>query len=137
VIERYGADSGFTLRDAVARSMLNQGVRLGLLKRYDEAIAVYDELSTRFADDPEPAVRARAAKALSNKGHLLGALGRNDEALALYDEVVARYGGEDPDDEIDEALALALFDTPGIPSLTPRFRPNFACVRPTGAYHPR
>jgi hypothetical protein len=50
------------------------------LNRPAEAIAVYDDLVTRFGEASEPAVRAQVVRALFNKGVRLGQLDRPAEA---------------------------------------------------------
>jgi TolA-binding protein len=88
-------------------ALFNKGVTLRQLDRSNEAIAVYDEVVARFADDPASAVREQAAMALVNRGVRLGQLDRSDEAIAVYDEVVARFA-DDPDPAVREAVATAL-----------------------------
>jgi tetratricopeptide (TPR) repeat protein len=83
------------------------GVLCGLLGRSDDAIAVYDEVIARFADDPTPAVREQIARALVNKGVTLGELGRSADAIAVYDEVIARFA-EDPPPALREPVAMPL-----------------------------
>jgi cellulose synthase operon protein C len=93
--------------EAASIGLFYLGVLYGLLERNDEAIAVYDKVVARFADDPAPAVREQAAKALFNKGVTLRQLDRGDEANPVYDEVVARFA-DDPDPAVREAVATAL-----------------------------
>jgi tetratricopeptide (TPR) repeat protein len=80
------------LRELLACTLVNQGIRLGELERHDEAIAVYDGVVSRYGTAIEPALREQVAVALLNKGVALGELGRGDEELAVYDDIVSRYG---------------------------------------------
>jgi hypothetical protein len=48
--------------------MLNKGATLGELDRSEEALAAYDEVVSRFGDDPAPALRELVAEAMVNNG---------------------------------------------------------------------
>ncbi|HEX9732648.1 MAG TPA: AAA family ATPase, partial [Thermoanaerobaculia bacterium] len=93
--------------EPVARALFNKGFRLGALDRSAEALAVYDEVVSRYGQRQEPALAERVAKALVNKGFRLGALDRSAEALAVYDEVVSRYG-QRQEPALAEQVAKAL-----------------------------
>jgi tetratricopeptide (TPR) repeat protein len=86
---------------------VNEGVRLGELRRYEKAIAVYDEVLAQFGRAPEPALCELVAKALVNKGDMLDALGRYKAAIAVYDKVLARFG-DDPEPALRQLVAKAL-----------------------------
>jgi len=79
------------VQEKIATALFNKGVTLGDLDRSEEAIAVYDDAVSRFADARELAFRERVAMALFNKGFRLGTLGRKEEAIAVYDDVVNRF----------------------------------------------
>ena len=86
------------LRILVSKALFNKGLALGSLGRSEEAIAVYDEVVSRFGDAEEPELRDPVASALGNKGVVLGILGRDEEAIAAYDDVVSRFGdAEEPE----------------------------------------
>ena len=80
------------LREAVARALVNKGVRLGALDRSAEEVAVYDDLLARFGTATELPLREAVAEALVNKGITLGALDRSAEEIAVYDDLLARFG---------------------------------------------
>lgn len=90
-ISNRGTDEP-SLRERVAKALVNKGITLGDLNRCEEAIAVYDEVVRRLDEASEPALHEHVAKALYNKGFSLGALNRNEEEIATYDEVVRRFG---------------------------------------------
>ncbi|MDO9294367.1 tetratricopeptide repeat protein [Bradyrhizobium sp.] len=91
------------------RSRIEEGSRLGALGRSEEAIAVYDEVVSRFGAAEEPVLREGVARALVEKGSKLGALGRSEEAIAVNDEVVSRFGdAEQP--ALREQVGRALFN---------------------------
>ena len=73
-------------------ALFNKGITLGQMGKSDEEIAVYDEMTKRYGDDPEAGVRERVVNALVNKGIALDLMGENEKAIAVYDEVVKRYG---------------------------------------------
>jgi len=106
VIGEFGNSKG-TLLLEVARAMVCKGRRLHQLNRFDEAIAVYDEIVARYADADEAELRETVAMAMVNKGLTLGQLNRFDEAIAIYDEVVERYADAD-EAELREQVARAM-----------------------------
>ena len=57
------------MREQVARALNSKGYTLGqqLSNRPDEEIGAYDEVVSRYAEDPSPAVREQVAKALIGK----------------------------------------------------------------------
>ena len=55
----------------IATSLMSAGVALGKLNRSEEAIAVYDEVVSRYGSAPEAALRELVANALNNKGFAL------------------------------------------------------------------
>ncbi|HEX9732192.1 MAG TPA: AAA family ATPase, partial [Thermoanaerobaculia bacterium] len=93
--------------EPVAKALFNRGVSLGALDRSAEALAVYDEVVSRYGQRQEPALAEQVATALFNKGFCLGALDRSAEELAVYDEVVSRYG-QRQEPAIAEQVASAL-----------------------------
>jgi tetratricopeptide (TPR) repeat protein len=78
--------------ERVAMALRSKGLRLGTLENKEAAIAVYDELLSRFADSTEPAIRAEMAMAMRSKGLLLGSLDRGQEEIEVYDELMRRFG---------------------------------------------
>src|SRR5260370_307258 len=90
-----------------SRAMVNVGLLLGQLGRFEEEVEVYDEVVARFGDAPEPAPREQVAKALVNKSIMLGELGRFEEEVEVYDEVVARFG-DAPEPAMRAWVAMAL-----------------------------
>jgi hypothetical protein len=75
-----------------AKGLVDNGVRLGMLGRSEEAIAVYDDLLTRFGAATEVPVRQQVATALVYKASKLRMLGRSEEEIAVYDDLLARFG---------------------------------------------
>jgi tetratricopeptide (TPR) repeat protein len=54
-----------------ARALVNKGVALAALNRNEEAIALYDEVISRFSTATQPALQEQVARALVNKGSRL------------------------------------------------------------------
>jgi tetratricopeptide (TPR) repeat protein len=98
--------------DSEAARLLNEGISLGKRGRYEEAIAIYDELVARFGAATEPALREHVAGALLNKGFSAGALNRNEWAIAVYDELVVGFG-TDTEPALREHVAEALLSKGG------------------------
>ncbi|WP_298619986.1 hypothetical protein [uncultured Zoogloea sp.] len=88
---RRAADMQDSPAEAAAKALFNAGVALGELWRTDEAIATYELVDARYANDTAPALREHVAIALINKGNTLGQLGHFERAIATYDLVSARY----------------------------------------------
>ena len=97
------------LQEQVAKALVRKGFVLGTLGKSEEAIAVYDDAMSRFADAQEPAFRELVAKALFNKGFALGTLGRSEEAIAVYGDAVSRFA-DAREPAIRELVAKALFN---------------------------
>ena len=89
-VDAFARANTSTTPEISAIGLYNKGVTLGVLGRWEEEIAVYDELIARDADCDELALRESVAKALVNKGVALRILGRSEEAIAVYDELIAR-----------------------------------------------
>ncbi len=93
---------------ALAKALLLKGVILGQLARFEDELATYDDLLSRFGDSPEPALRNQVAKALFNKGVTLGQLNRPQEDIAVYDEIIRRFD-ESPEPALRQQVAMAMF----------------------------
>ncbi len=77
---------------------------LGQLGRNEDAIAVFDDVISRFDGGDELALRRPVAIALFRK---LAQLGRSEEAIAVYDDVIALFG-EETELVLREQVASAL-----------------------------
>lgn len=97
----------------VARILVGQGSTLGQLKRFEDEIAVYDEVMRRFGGASGPALRVPVANALVNKGITLVQLGRPADAIAVYDEVIRRFGEAAEAAEAGEAVDPVLLELAG------------------------
>jgi len=75
-----------------AAALVNKGAALVQLRRFEEAIMVYDDVVSRFGKRQEVPLLAMVAAALVNKGVALGELKRQEDAIAVYDDVVSRFG---------------------------------------------
>ncbi|HEX9886164.1 MAG TPA: MarR family transcriptional regulator [Longimicrobiales bacterium] len=62
--------------EQVAKALVNKGLRLDTLGRYEEAMEIYDDVVRRFGERPEGEFAELVAMALSNKGLTLASLGR-------------------------------------------------------------
>ena len=107
VLDQRGAADP-RVQESVARALAKKGVILGLLKKLDEAILVYDELLRRFNDSPEPALREQVVRTLVNKGVAFGQLNRPNQAIDIYDTVLQRFS-DDPTPTIRLKVATALY----------------------------
>ncbi len=79
---------GFQVKEVrIAQSLFNAGVVLGQLNRSEEAIAVYDDVVSRYGNKPKAELRKQVARALNGKGFEL--LCRAKES---WGDEVARLG---------------------------------------------
>jgi len=83
-LEALSAAARSTQPELGAHALYNKGVTLGQLDRSEEAIAVYNEVDSRYRDDPTPTLREHVAQALNNKGVRLTQLDRFEEAAFAY-----------------------------------------------------
>lgn len=77
------------------------------LNRFDEAIAICDEIMHRFGDNESPELQEAVARSLFRKGGVLTNLNRPEEAIVACDEAVRRFCDSDVS-EILEVLAQIL-----------------------------
>ena len=91
---------------AVAKGMVNRGIALARLARFEEAITAFDDVLILWGSSPEPFFRERAALALLNKATALLKLNRVDSALGAYQELIGRYS-DDARDSMKKQVALA------------------------------
>ena len=103
----YGDDTHAEFRASVAMALTDAGAALGKLERFEEAIAVFEDVGARYGEADEPELRALVASALANTGVALVQLERVEEAGEVYDELLARYGqANDVDLRVMVATAL-------------------------------
>ncbi len=93
---------------AVAKALVDEGIRLRTLSRGKEEIAVYDDVLARFSTARKPALREQVARALLNKGAALRYhFAHNEAAIAVFDDLLARFGtAREP--ALREMVAMAL-----------------------------
>ena len=95
-----------TAQERVAKALFNKGVDLAELHRYEEAIAVDNDLITRFGNSQDTTIQEQVAKALLNKGVVLAELHRIGQARAEWEELVYRFK-DNPDVDIQKDVATA------------------------------
>ena len=78
-----------------AATLFEKGVALSKQARIEDALAVFDELVSRFGESKMPTIIESVAKTLVNKGAMLNALDRQEEALAVYEEALSRFRGSE------------------------------------------
>jgi tetratricopeptide (TPR) repeat protein len=77
IVRRFGEDNNPEVQKWVARSLFNEGMALHRQKdRVEEALAIYDEIMRRFAQN-----REIATAALANSAEATLVLGRSKEAI--------------------------------------------------------
>jgi len=82
-------------RKQVAMALCNKGIALRKQSKYEEAIALFDDIIQRFGDDQSPDVREVVAKALGNKSYILAEQRKFEKAFVGYDEALRRLGDDD------------------------------------------
>ena len=97
------------IRGAMETTLFNisKGVDIAAnLHRYEEAIATYNDLITRFGNSQDKIIQEQVANALYSKGVVLGILHRYEEARAELEELVYRFK-DNPDVDIQKDVATA------------------------------
>ena len=90
----------------MAKALLNKVVALENLHRYKEALAVNNNVITRFGNSQDTTIQEQVAKALFNKGFDLYNLHRIGQARADWEELVYRFK-DNPDVDIQKTVANA------------------------------
>ena len=93
-------------QEQVAIALVIKGVNLDNLNRYEEAIAAYNDLITRFGNSQDKIIQEAVANALFNKGGDLYELHRIGQARAEWEELVYRFK-DNPDVDIQKTVANA------------------------------
>lgn len=93
--------------DQVARTLLNLSLAYRESGKYEESLAVSDEVVKRFESDKD--MKLQVSKALFGKAVTFGSMGKGEEELSTYDAIVARFKGESAL-ELREQVARALFN---------------------------
>ena len=69
---------------------------MGVLERYEQAEAAFQQAVVRYGDRREPDIAETVAQALIGQGKVLALLKRDKEAVAIYQELVRRTGTDSP-----------------------------------------
>ncbi len=93
----------------VNSALFNKGVVLAQLGRWEQAIAVYDDLVRRTGGSRDIGLRESAVRALFNKGASLSGHQHFEEAISVYDELVSRFAA-DSEPTLSEAVGKALIN---------------------------
>lgn len=109
LLHEFRPHDAATVRDVVAKALVNKGNALTRMERHGEALTALEELLERFQSTNSPELRVVLASALVNKAVCLKALGRTREALAVSDELDRRFGEAGSPDEAD-AVAMGMFN---------------------------
>jgi len=120
------------LANRLATTLMNKGVSLRSLGRFDEAITCYDEAIGIWWPMVEPGrddLANTLATTLMNKGVSLKSLGRFDEAIACYDEAIdiLKPMVEAGRDDLANQLAGALTNKSALLNGLGRFDEAIAC----------
>lgn len=92
--------------EAIAKALISKGAILDKLKRYDEAVKVYEEAERRFAS--MPGLEPQAAAAMVSKGVGLHRLGKYNEAIKAYQKFEQKFSGSESDARLLEQIARAM-----------------------------
>ena len=87
----------------MANALNNKGCDLGSLHRYEEELAVNNDLITRFGNSQDQDIQEDVANALFNKGCDLYNLHRIGQARAEWEELVYRFK-DNPDVDIQKSV---------------------------------
>lgn len=93
----------------IVGSLMNRGLMLYQLKRFEDAIRAYDGALVRIGETSKLTEREQVASALLNKGIALGKLQKRAEEIAVYDELIIRFSGS-AYRELHKQLSAAMFN---------------------------
>ena len=96
-------------KEQTVNALLNQGIVLEELDRFEDALQVYKQVDVRYGNDTEPGVREKVAGSLVNQGIALGELNHPQDALQVYKWVDTRYG-KDTEPGVREQVAGSLLN---------------------------
>jgi tetratricopeptide (TPR) repeat protein len=111
LVDRFSDAADPTLRSYVAAALRGKGEAFSRLGDVQRAIAVCDDVVTRFGDDPT--LGYQCAWALVSKATKLIRLTELEEAVALCDDVLARFG------DVSESVAKDFLPSPQVPWYPP------------------
>lgn len=104
---RSAADHPDATPDQVARTLLNLSLAYRESGRYEESLAVCDEVVKRFENSKS--MKLQVSKALFGKAVTFGSMGEGEQEISAYDALVDRFESESAL-EIREQVARALFN---------------------------
>lgn len=92
-----------------AKKLNKEGCILIEKNRYEQAIALFNEVIDNFGNTVEIPLLHLVVQAMFNKGFALGQLNRLDEEIGVYDELTARFKDAD-DAALREPVAQAMIN---------------------------
>jgi tetratricopeptide (TPR) repeat protein len=96
-------------REDLAGVLTNIATSFEEADRWEDAVAVYDEIDKHYGEAKEANIRALVARAVFLKGAGAARLRRGGEALRAFDEVISRFGCvREP--AFDKWLAFAMYN---------------------------
>lgn len=107
LVTLYGDRPDAAATRVTAIALLNRAGLLGKVGRIHEALALYQEVVSRFRQDQRPEVFLSVGLSLFGIGYYFAVLGRELMALTLYAEVVAGVA-DSADPQLREVAAKAL-----------------------------
>lgn len=104
-----------------AAALLERGASLAYAGEYAQAIAVFDQVVSKFGASADIGVKGLVARALNGKSFALGELGQDYESSATSDEVIGRFGTA-ADQSLEGAVAIALLLKGSVVAATAPYR---------------
>ena len=90
---RFGGSRRIELQRIVIIALMNLATFGAQLGEWEQALATFDDVVTRFGSSVDPMLQSMVAATLLNKGKaLMSGLGKLTEAQAAFDTVVERFG---------------------------------------------
>ncbi|MBI2422740.1 MAG: tetratricopeptide repeat protein [Candidatus Hydrogenedentes bacterium] len=108
-IHSRSGKSDFVSLIETGAALFMKGQCLAMLGRSLEAIAVYQEVVSRYDSHPVAELQELIARAMLSMGYCLDTLDRSLEAITVYDELVARFGDR-PEASSLACVAMAKFN---------------------------
>lgn len=76
----------------ITNSLMNRGLALVELKRFEEGIGAYDRALTQIGEPAELMQKEQFAIAMVNKGVALSELNQVETAIKIYEQIITRFG---------------------------------------------
>ena len=109
LVSRFGRVEVPTVRDSIAKALVNRGVILARLERHQAAIRAFEQAAEEFGSTRSPEIEVVLATAMVGRSVSLEALGRTGDAIAALEGLEKRFESA-RSLSVEEAVATGMFN---------------------------